>query len=206
MAFILSGSDYRVGGTFSENDRQEVESFFNEAEVLYLSKFKLDSNFVIHIYICKNGEEFSKLTGANGWNGGHSRGNTIFLQRIEALRQRRILGLTIMHEFLHFCIGRVAGRNCPVWINEGIVLNLSGEIANLDCTGINTGNLLDEKTIEENIRSGVRDKSKEGYCKAGIWVGKLIQRAGFEKILECLVSLKTGNRKPLDSLNQLLYR
>ncbi|MCU0286852.1 MAG: hypothetical protein MUF15_10680 [Acidobacteria bacterium] len=175
--------EYRINGYITEWDRQEIEDILSEAENVYLSKFKLDGNSRLNIYVCKDLPEFIKFTGAGSWNGGHFTNRAIYLQRLAALRSLGILKQTLHHEFIHFLTWRIAGNNCPVWLNEGLALNLTGELQQMDCIGITIMETINRNDIDKLIRSKDKEKAELGYCQAGLLVGLLIRQQGFEKIL-----------------------
>ncbi len=194
----LSGVDYRVRGNVEPDDRQEVEEILEGVERRFLATFKLDNNFRLTVYVCVDLQEFLRMTGASRWNGGHFRERTIYLQRLTVLRERGILARTLTHEFLHYCIWRTAGKGCPVWLNEGLVLNLSEEMRMLDCS--RSGASFPVKELGALIRGKDRAKAKQAYCQSGELVNKLLKKYGFEKILDSLKRLKAGDRKALDKL------
>jgi len=176
--------EYRITGSLSNQDREEIENILDHAEESFLPLFKLDNNFQLHIHVCKDLQEFLKLTGASWWNGGHFQNQIIFIQRPEALREREILEQTLDHEFLHYCISRVGGNSVPTWLNEGIVLNLNNEMPGLDCdtkaTGIPLGKL------DEALHGKDAEAARAAYCEAGRRVRRMIMENGFESILHSL--------------------
>ncbi|HLP61054.1 MAG TPA: hypothetical protein VK186_19595 [Candidatus Deferrimicrobium sp.] len=183
LPFALNGMDYRIDGYVTEGDRQEIEDILSEAENTYLPKFKLDGNYRLNIYVCKDLPEFIKLTGAGSWNGGHFTNRTIYLQRLVALRHLGILKQTLHHEFIHFLTWRIAGNNCPVWLSEGLAINLTGELQQMDCIGITITETINKNDIDALIHSRDKEKARLGYCRAGLLVSLLIRQQGFEKIL-----------------------
>lgn len=182
--------DYRINGNVEEGDRQELEAILSEAENAYLSMFKLDGNDRLDIYICKDLPEFIKLTGVEWWHGGRFTNRTIYLQRPAALRRLGILEQTVSHEFIHFLVWKTAGNNCPVWLNEGLTLNLSGERQQMDCIGINVDENMNTKDIDALICSRDREKARLGYCQAGLLVSILLKKQGFEEIRDNLARFK----------------
>lgn len=182
--------DYRINGNVEEGDRQELEAILSEAENAYLSMFKLDGNDRLDIYICKDLPEFIKLTGVEWWHGGRFTNRTIYLQRLAALRRLGILEQTLNHEFIHFLVWKIAGNNCPVWLNEGLALNLSGELQQMDCIGITVHENINTKDIDALIRSRDREKARLGYCQAGLLASILLRKHGFAKIRDSLESFK----------------
>lgn len=191
VRYSRAGELVVVGGEgLAGEDFLLLEEMVGEIEGKYLSVFKLSPSYRLTVYVCQDLQEFLKLTQARWWNGGyfHIGQQTIYLQRLEVLRERGILEQTLTHEYLHFCIWRLAGRKCPLWLNEGLVLNLSGELAGLDCPGEGG-----EKSVEEieRLLVGVNPgESVEGYCQAAKRVRKLIREEGLEKIRVRLERMK----------------
>jgi hypothetical protein len=177
----LFGAEYRVNGNIGSDDRCEVEEILERTGERFLSTFQLDGNFRLDVYVCSDLEEFLKLTGASWWNGGHFRNRTIYLQRLPVLRERGILERTIIHEFLHYCIWRVTGKGCPLWLHEGLVLNLSGEVPLLDCASQEESYPIEE--LDSVIRGKNREKAQEAYCQASAIVRKLLEKYGIERLL-----------------------
>jgi hypothetical protein len=150
----------------------------------------------LDIYVCKDLPEFIKLTGVDWWNGGRFTNRTIYLQRLAALRRLGILQQTLHHEFIHFLTWRTAGNNCPIWLSEGLALNLTGELQQMDCIGITIQETINRNEIDTLIRSKDREKVRLGYCQAGLLVSILLRKHGFEKIRDSLESMKSGHSKP----------
>jgi hypothetical protein len=180
----LNGIDCRIMGNVDPDGRDEIEAILNDAGEDYLPMFKLDGNSRLDIYVCKDAQEFVKRTGADWWNGGHFVNHVIYIQRLEALKERGILEQTLVHEFLHYCIRRVAGNKCPVWLNEGLVLNITGEIRQIDCSGISIEGEVNKEELDKDIRSKDHERSRKGYCRAGLLVSRLLQSQGLERMLD----------------------
>ncbi len=189
----LLGMEYRITGTIDGDERQEIENLLDEAEEEFLPRFELESNDRLNIYVCKDLQEFLRHTGVSWWNGGHFVHRTVYLQRLAVLRERGILRQTITHEFLHYCIWRKAGNDCPVWLNEGLVLNLTGEAQSMDCFHELTPVRISMPDLDKFLRGKDRDKAKEAYCQAAVLVRDLLKKDGFKNVLRILDQMKTGD-------------
>lgn len=195
LPFNINGMDYRINGNVEEGDREAIETLLNKAENTYLSMFKMDGNDRLDIYVCKDLPEFTKLTGVEWWNGGRYTKCTIYLQPPATLRRLGILEQTLSHEFIHFLVWKTAGHNCPVWLNEGLALNLSGELQQMDCIGVTVNENINTNDIDALICARNREKARLGYCQAGLLVSILLRKHGFEKIRDTLESFKSGHSK-----------
>ncbi len=203
----ITASHYRITGSVTPAERLEIESLLQEVGRRYLPEFKLGPEVRLTVYVCGDLQEFLKLTRASGWNGGHFKGRTIYLQRLAVLRQRGILARTLTHEFLHYCIQKVAGRNCPPWLNEGLALSLTPEARQIGCFDQEKPYLpVSLRQLDRDLRAKDRAKAKQAYCRAARVVGGLLRSAGFETVLRALEQLKIGNKKPLMKLqDRTLY-
>jgi hypothetical protein len=199
LPVVLQALDVRVTGAVNQDDRYEVEIILEEAEKRFLPRFRLQNTGRLTVHVCGDLQEFKRLTGVSWWNGGHFKiaNRTIYVQRLKVLRERRIFKRTLVHEFLHYCVWRVAGRNCPLWLNEGLVLNLSGELAQLDCPAEtrDTKGISFER-LDKELASKYREKQKLAYCRSAYLVRDVRGKVGFEEVLRALVDLKTGHRLP----------
>lgn len=182
--FGILAMDIRISGTANLEEQDEIEDILHDAAEEFLPRFGIDSNFRLAIYICKDTREFTRLTGAHWWNGGHFTNRTIYLQRIQPLKQRGILAQTVKHEFLHYCIRRNAGNNIPQWLNEGIVLNLTGEINRFDCPNKSENENITPEQIERMLHSKKMEDVRNGYCLAAIRVKKLLKKISLTQCLD----------------------
>ncbi len=194
---VLSAAQYTITGRVTDSDREEIENILSEAEHSFLSKFKMDSNFQLTIHVCSDLQEFLRLTGASRWNGGHFVRDTIYLQRLVVLRERGILEQTVIHEFLHYCVRSVAGAECPVWLNEGLVLNLSGEAKEMGCFEKEIGEEVSYDELDKKLRAKEAEVVKGAYCLAAKLVERLLRAVTFEGILRVLGKLKEGDGEEL---------
>ncbi len=198
LALILCGQllwsiDCRIRGPVSPPDRELLESLVAEAGETYLPMFSLEKNFQIHIHVCADLREFISLTRAGWWNGGHFRHPTIYLQRLSVLKERRILAQTITHEFLHYCIWRIAGRNCPLWLNEGLAANLSGEQKHLNCMEKPVTRELtpmEQAELNKHFTAPKREVVRKAYCKSASAVAFLLKTKGKTALLNHLREYK----------------
>ncbi len=190
--------DYKIKGAVDSNGHHQIERILTTAETEFGPLFNLDKNISLNVHVCRDLHEFRRLTGAQWWNGGFFKNRTIYLQRLPVLLEGGLLEKTLRHEFLHFCIQKTAGRNCPLWFNEGLVLNLSGEISTLDCSP--TKKEIPLPQIESDLMANNREKAKQAYCAAAFRVKKIKKKVGLQKIIQCLKRLKQGQREALRDL------
>jgi len=211
LSLPLYNSPYRISGQVTAEDALEIETLLQEAEKEFLPLFRIHTDFSIQIYVCRDLNEFLSLTGASSWNGAHfSPGRrTIYLQRLPVLREREVLTITLVHEFLHACIWQLAGQNCPVWLEEGLVLNFSGELPYFDCPEpqVLFSSPLELETylqqLDREILGKNADQARSAYCRAARITHNLLKQIGFEALRQLLTTLKPGGQK---GLNQTLYR
>lgn len=209
LSSSLAGMEYNIRGVVSEIELQEVETLLDEGAERFLPLFKLDSNSRLEVMVCKDVEVFITLTGANWWNGGHYIFPVIYLQPLYILKERGILEETIIHEFIHYCIEKICGKGCPLWLNEGIALHFSGGKDSLSCMQRLKGGeekkntFFSSEILDKMISSRDREKNYDGYCLASELVEQIIREKGFDFILERLTALKTGDRNGVESLFHL---
>lgn len=194
---------YNITGSVNDSEREEIEGILQNAELTYFPKFKIDGNFLLNVYVCSDLREFLRKTGASQWNGAYYVHDTIYLQRLPVLKERGILEQTLIHEFLHFCVSFVAGKQCPIWLNEGLVVNLSRETQEIECFHKNVSEDVDFAELDRNLRAEKVEIVREAYDVAAQKVEKLLQVVSFDQLLGVLRELKAGDKK---SLKKLLER
>ena len=81
------------------------------------------TNVIVH----QSTGDFVVATGLPAQAAGATRGNTIHLQPIAALRKRGILPTTLRHEFAHAVMEAVTNKKIPRWLLEGLAIHFAGE-------------------------------------------------------------------------------
>ncbi len=209
FSISLSGMEYDIRGVVSEIELQEIETLLDEGAERFLPLFKLDINSRLEVMVCKDVVEFTTRTNANWWNGGHYIFPIIYLQPLYILKERGIFEETVLHEFIHYCIEKICGKGCPLWLNEGLALHFSGGKDSLNCMQrLNGGEekkntFFSSEILDKMISSRDREKNHDGYCLASELVERIINEKGFDVILKGLIGLKTGDRNGVESLFHL---
>ncbi len=121
----------------------------------------------------------------------------ILTQPPGSLRKIEDLEGTLVHELVHLLIRRVAGRNCPRWLDEGLALWLSGQraVGEADLPR-SEGELA---RIEKRLRSGktTREQLLKDYAICRLLVKKLVDQVGEQALVRALSGLKRA-ANPLD--------
>jgi hypothetical protein len=121
----------------------------------------------------------------------------IITQPPRSLEKVDDLGGVLSHELVHLLVRRVAGRNCPRWLDEGLALWLSGQ------RGMGEPDLPRNEEelarLEKRLRSGrtTREQLQRDYAVCGMLVKKLVGRVGQEALVRALSGFKSTS-KPLD--------
>ncbi len=171
----LFAGTFIIKGHIDDKDRNQVEALLEEIQQIYVPRLDVSDNFRLTLEVCKDVRHFVSLTGASPWSGGHFKRNTIYLQRLELLRQREILRKTLVHEFLHYCIRQKLGKDSTRWLDEGLVLIISGEIKDLDCPPLRfRSQSRSPRQLNRDLRAVNFQKLKEAYCRCGLLVRRLL--------------------------------
>jgi hypothetical protein len=81
----------------------------------------------LEIVINETTGDFVGRTGMPAWAAAASRRNTVDLQPLKLLKQRRILETTLRHELVHVLIDALGGGQTPRWLAEGMAVYIAGE-------------------------------------------------------------------------------
>ena len=124
-------------------------------------------------------------------------GQEILTQPARSLRKLEDLEGTLAHELVHLLIRKVAGRNCPRWLDEGLAQWLSGQKGAQDLSL-----QADEQELaglEKRLGSNEtpREQLKKDYATCRRLVKRLVDRVGEQDLVRSLSGLK-NTPDPLD--------
>jgi stage II sporulation protein D len=118
--------------------------------------------------------EFIGAAGQPGWMAATSDGQSIALQPLELLARKRILNQTLRHELTHLVVHRLRAKGIPSWLEEGLVLYLTGERIEAPATALMTATELEEAIIKPRSEADM----KAAYAQALERVRRLARRQG----------------------------
>lgn len=81
----------------------------------------------LEIVVNETTGDFVGRTGMPPWAAAATKNNTIELQPLKILTQRRILETTLRHELVHVLIESIASGKAPRWFTEGMAVYAAGE-------------------------------------------------------------------------------
>lgn len=121
----------------------------------------------------------------------------ILTQPARSLAKLEDLEGTLAHELVHLLIRRVAGRNCPRWLDEGLALWLSGQ--SVAGEAVLPRDERELARLEERLRSGktTRERLQEDYAVCRLLVKNLVGQVGETALVRALSGLKRA-ASPLD--------
>lgn len=118
--------------------------------------------------------DFVRATGQPGFAAASTDGNSIALQPLRTLQQKRILESTLRHEVTHLVVHRRRDPRVPEWFEEGLVLYLTGErIEPLTSPG-NTSRRLEDGVQQPRSEAEMR----RAYALALRLVAEVAERRG----------------------------
>jgi hypothetical protein len=124
---------------------------------------------------------FLGRTGMPSWAAAATRGNTVELQPLKTLKQRRILETTVRHELVHVLIDAIGGGQTPRWLTEGMAIYVAGEGNMIE--NRQQLNSLSPPTVEQALASAKSAKDmRNAYAAAYNLVKQLIRSEGEQKI------------------------
>jgi hypothetical protein len=135
----------------------------------------------LEIVINETTGDFVGRTGMPPWAAAATKRNTIDLQPLKLLKQRRILETTLRHELVHVLIDAVGGGQTPRWLAEGMAVYVAGEGRTIDNQPrINTMSL---PTIEQTLASAKSSTDmRNAYAAAYNLVKQMIRSEGETKV------------------------
>ena len=121
----------------------------------------------------------------------------ILTQPARSLEKLENLEGTLVHELVHLLIRKLAGRNCPRWLDEGLAQWLAGQkvlrVSTLPADEKELAGL--EKRLGSQKTS--REQLEKDYAACRLLVKKLVGLVGEKTLVRALAGLKT-TRNPLD--------
>ena len=135
----------------------------------------------LEIVINETTGDFVGRTGMPPWAAAATRRNTIELQPLNLLKQRRILETTLRHELVHALIDTIGGGQTPRWLEEGIAVYVAGEGRLIDNQP--QINSLSPPTVEQALASAKSATDmRNAYAAAYNLVKQLIRTEGENKV------------------------
>lgn len=135
----------------------------------------------VQIIVNETTGDFVGRTGMPPWAAAATRRNTIELQPLKLLKERRILETTLRHELVHVVIDAIGAGQTPRWLTEGMAVYVAGE-----------GRLIDNQphtiamsppTIEQALASAKSATDmRNAYAAAYNLVKQLIRSEGENKV------------------------
>ena len=152
----------------------------------------------VRVRVCGDMQCWRKRSGRPGYISAALVGDEeILTQPARSLQKLENLEGTLAHELVHLLIRKLAGRNCPRWLDEGLAQWLAGQKVLRDSTLP-----VDEKELaglEKRLGSPItpRDQLEKDYAACRLLVMKLVGLAGEKTLVRALSGLKT-TKNPLD--------
>ncbi|HSL53764.1 MAG TPA: SpoIID/LytB domain-containing protein, partial [Pyrinomonadaceae bacterium] len=125
--------------------------------------------------------DFVGRTGLPAWAAAATRRNTVELQPLKLLKQRRILETTVRHELVHVMIDAIGGGQTPRWLTEGMAVYVAGEGRLMESP--QQMNSMSPATIEQAL-AGAKSATdmRNAYAAAYNLVKQLIRSEGEQKV------------------------
>jgi hypothetical protein len=125
--------------------------------------------------------DFVGRTGMPPWAAAASKRNTVELQPLKLLKQRRILETTLRHELVHVLIDALGGGQTPRWITEAMAVYVAGEGRLIDNQP--QINSMSPPTVEQALASAKSATDmRNAYAAAYNLVKQLIRSEGENKV------------------------
>ena len=135
----------------------------------------------LEIVINETTGDFVGRTGMPAWAAAATRRNTVELQPLKLLKQRRILETTVRHELVHVLIEAIGGGQTPRWLTEGMAVYVAGEGRLIESRP--QMNLMSPPTIEQSLASAKSATDmRNAYAAAYNLVKQLIRNEGEQKV------------------------
>ena len=133
----------------------------------------------LEIVINETTGDFVGRTGMPPWAAAATKGNTVELQPLKLLKQRRILETTLRHELVHVLIDALGGGQTPRWLTEGMAAYVAGE-GRLIEPRINS---MSPPTVEQALASAKSaSEMRNAYAAAYNLVKQIVRRDGENKV------------------------
>ncbi len=94
---------------------------------LTAASLRLPALPVLEIVAHETTGAFVGATGQPAWAAAATRGHSIHLQPLAALRRRGVLATTLRHEYAHAVIDALGHERAPRWLAEGLAAYTAGE-------------------------------------------------------------------------------
>lgn len=127
----------------------------------------------IRVRTWETAAEFIRASGQPGWVAANSDGRTIQLQPLSTLKRKGIPNSTLRHELTHLVVHRLRAPQVPRWLEEGLVLLLTGEQPSGDAAAL-TGRGLEESVSHPHSEAAM----KAAYARALTRVRELARQRG----------------------------
>ena len=135
----------------------------------------------LEIVINETTGDFVGRTGMPAWAAAATRRNTVELQPLKLLKQRRILETTLRHELVHVLIDVIGGGQTPRWLTEGMAVYVAGEGRLIESR--QQVNSLSPPTVEQALASAKSTADmRNAYAAAYNLVKQLIRGEGEQKV------------------------
>jgi stage II sporulation protein D len=122
---------------------------------------------------------FRDGTLAPGWVAAFTEGNWIGTQPLRTLTGRGLLVSMMLHEFLHALVEGQAAGGTPLWLREGLVEVLSGEIK---ANGPRPALKIDE--IDRTLaHAASEEQSQAAHRAAGWYAARMLERFGRTQVI-----------------------
>ncbi len=80
------------------------------------------------VYLMPSTELFRQTTDEPGWMLASTRGTDVYLQPVAIMQAHGGASSLLLHEFLHVLVEQEATAKAPLWLREGLVEALAGDI------------------------------------------------------------------------------
>jgi hypothetical protein len=177
--FIFKNT-YNISGT----DLKEISYFLEKEYAQLTGRLKLNRQTKVKIVFCNTTDDFVLKTRANRRIGAIYKNNSIFLQPLFFLKNRKILYDVLRHELVHAILDNSAKNKIPKWFNEAFAIYVSGEMKRLKKKAIlNFGTI---RQLESCINSMDYRIMETSYYYLGLSMQFLINNYGEDKIISLL--------------------
>lgn len=164
----LSGVDVRSVRHLNPSQRESIEAAWRQARTLFVPR----TSITPEIIFAPSVELFRQMTSQPGWTLASTSGARIVLQPPSILGSRATS--TLRHEMLHVLVESEASAKAPLWLREGLVEVLDGEVA---------GAAMSDAAMEAELsHPTTREASQQTHRAAARRVQALIARYGMARV------------------------